>query len=263
MTVTIAVSCQMGGSGKTTTSINLAGALGSENRGRDVLLVDMDPQGAATEGTGFEDRYRADVPSLYEVLTDIDREDEINDIIQSHQEMDVIPAHEQLFGLEQEIQNLPKTEERLEGALDAITHDYDYIVIDTPPHLGPIANNSLVAAGNLVVPVNPVRRSIRALETLFEQVRIIEKHYRDIERLGLVVNDVQYPTDNDTEYMLDWFDDFADKIPIYHVRNRVALKRAWNSGVSIFAHEEECDMEAVYDELAGDIEAKVQEEVSA
>lgn len=256
MTTRIAVSCQMGGSGKTTTTINLGGALAA--RGHDVLLVDADPQGTLTEGTGFADRYHDDNLSLYEVLTDIDQQDQITDLVQIHSEFDVIPANEMMFGVERDLQTAPRTEQRLDGVLDAVD-GYDYILIDTPPHLGPMANNALVAADGLVVPAKAVRRSVRALETLFEQVTVIEKHFSSVERLAMVVNDVAYPTDNDTEEMLEWFDRFSDNVGVYEIRNRVAIKRAWNNGVSLFEHDEECDMEDEYDRLATDVVEQTQE----
>ncbi|WP_227778589.1 ParA family protein [Haladaptatus pallidirubidus] len=261
MSTRIAVSCQMGGSGKTTTSINLAGALGNYNKDFEVLLVDTDPQGTATEGTGFTDVYHSEDVSLYDVLTDIDEQQKVNDLILSHEEFDVLPSHELMFGVERELQSSPKTEERLDGVLDALERSYDYVILDTPPHLGPLTNNALVTADGLVVPAKPVRRSIRALETLFEQVGIIEKHFSSIDRLGMLVNDIQYPVDGDTQEMLDWFTRFEDGLGVYQIRNRVAIKRAWNNGVSIFGHEEECDMEEVYDEFATDIVAGTRQEM--
>lgn len=232
-------------------TISLGGALAEH--GHDVLLIDGDPQGTLTEGTGFADAYHADGVTLFETLTDIDRQDAVNDLITPHTEFDVIPAHEQMFGVERELQTSPRTEQRLDGMLDALDRSYDYILIDTPPHLGPLANNALVAADGVVVPAKAVRRSVRALETLFEQVNVIEKHFSAVKRFGMVVNDVAYPTDNDTEEMLEWFTRFADDIGVYEIRNRVAIKRAWNNGVSIFAHDEDCDMTDEYRRLAADI----------
>lgn len=243
----------MGGAGKTTTSINVSGALA--DRGHEVLLVDLDPQGTATEGTGFSELHNRQGFSLHEVLTDIDQQEDISELLYNHEEFDIIPAHIKMFKTESELQNSPRTEERLQLALSNLETSYDYIIIDCPPHLGPLTNNALIAATNVLIPAPAVRRSVRALETLGEQLSFLEKHYQiDIENLGVVISDVQYPPDGDTEQMLQWFENHFSGVGTYEIRSRVAIKRAWNHGVSIFAHDEECDMQTVYENLAGTID---------
>lgn len=253
---TIACSNQMGGAGKTTTSINVSGALA--DRGYEVLLLDLDPQGTATEGTGFSELHDKQGPSLHEVLTDIDQQPKISELVIKHKEFDIIPAHIKMFKTESELQNSPRTEERLNLALSHLETTYDYVIIDCPPHLGPLTNNALITAQNVLIPAPAVRRSVRALETLGDQLSFLEKHYQiDIKKLGVVISDVQYPLDGDTKQMLQWFDDHFSSVGTYEIRNRVAIKRAWNSGVSIFSHDEECDMKTVYEDLAGAIDQQV------
>jgi chromosome partitioning protein len=252
----IACSNQMGGAGKTTTSINISGALA--DRDREVLLVDLDPQGTATEGTGFTEHYNKEGLSLHEMLSDVDQQSNISRLICEHEEFDLIPAHIKMFKTEDELQNSPRTEERLQMALSNLDTEYDYIIVDCPPHLGPFTNNALIAATNVLIPAPAVRRSVRALETLGEQLSYLEKHYEiDITKLGVVISDVQYPLDGDTKQMLQWFENHFDGIGTYEIRNRVAIKRAWNQGLSIFAHDEECDMEDVYENLAGAIDRQI------
>lgn len=252
----IACSNQMGGAGKTTTSINVSGALA--NRGHDVLLVDLDPQGTATEGTGFSELHNKQGLSLHEVLSDVDQQSDISELIYEHEEFDLIPAHIKMFKTENELQNSPRTEERLQMALSNLDAEYDYIIVDCPPHLGPLTNNALIAATNVLIPAPAVRRSVRALETLGEQLSYLEKHYQiDIAKLGVVISDVQYPPDGDTKQMLQWFEDHFNGVGTYEVRSRVAIKRAWNQGVSIFAHNEDCDMQTVYENLAGAIDQQI------
>jgi len=249
----IAVSNQKGGVGKTALSINIAGALNAA--GHDVLLTDLDPQGHATEGLGFNDEYESDEPHLGTVLADIDEIDKVNEIVHEHEEMDVLPANLGMFTLETDLTGSMRSRERLEMAFDALSTTYDYIIIDCPPSLGHLTDNALLATQNVLIPALAEGTSIRALEILFDQVDSLEDGYGvDIEYLGLIANRVEQ--DGEAEDMMEWFrDTLGDRMPIWEVRKRVALKRAWNNGVSIYEHDEECDMLAVFDEVAAHLEA--------
>ena len=252
MTLRIACSNQKGGAGKTTTSINVAGAL--SNRGHDVLLVDLDPQGHLTEGVGLEDTYVKDVTSLFDVLPNLERIDEGDALIREREEFDVIPSHEQMINAEDALSGVPNREKRLEMVFDNLSTNYDFIIVDCPPNLGVLTDNALLATENVLIPAQAKTTSIRALELLFKQVTALENAFAtEIRELGLVANEVG--TDNEAEEMMEWFNDiFADRGPVYEIRKRVALQRAWNAGVSIFEHTEECDMETVYLEIATDLE---------
>ena len=248
----VAISNQKGGAGKTTTAINLAGGLAA--RGHSVLGIDVDPQGHFTEGVGFDELYDADIDSMYNVMTDISNSELINDVIVEGAEFDVIPSHVDMFKLEGELTTARRREERLGMALDALETEYDFVIIDCPPNLGPITDNAILAARNLVIPAPTRSTAIRAMEILFDQIEVLSETYEvTISQLAVVANEVT--TDSEADEMLDWFGDvFGDAVPVYEIRKRVALQRAWNNGVSIFEHEEECDMEAVYDDLAAHIE---------
>jgi chromosome partitioning protein len=251
MTTNIAVSNQKGGAGKTTTSINVAGAL--NQLGHDVLLVDLDPQGHATEGVGFEAEYDTDSTSFYDVLPNLDILDETDRLIHEHHEMDVIPSHQNMINIEDALAGVPNRENRLKMALDSVD-DYEYIIIDCPPNLGVLTDNALLACENVLIPAQSKTTSIRALELLFKQINALEAAFgTNIREVGLVANEVG--TDNEAEEMMEWFRDvFDDRAPVWEVRKRVALQRAWNTGVSIFEHEEDCDMEEVYLEIAETLE---------
>ena len=251
MTLRIAVSNQKGGAGKTTTAINVAGAL--NERGHRVLLVDLDPQGHATEGLGLEDLYDEDILSLYDVLIDIGESDSFPDLVREHEEMDVVPAHVDMFKLEGELTTARRREERLGMALDSVGEEYDYVIVDCPPNLGPLVDNALLACRNVIIPAPTRSTAIRAFEILFDQIDILKETFDiDIVPLAIVANEAT--TDSESDEMLDWFADVAGDLPVFEVRKRVALQRAWNAGVSIFAHDEECDMTAVYLDLAAYLE---------
>ncbi|MDB2294447.1 ParA family protein [Halorubrum ezzemoulense] len=244
----LGVTNQKGGAGKTTTTLNVAGAL--NQRGHDVLVIDLDPQGHATEGLGFEDLYDdSDRDSLFDVLPDLDRMGDLEQLAVEHQEVDVVPSHERMINAEDELANVMKREERLDMLFNESDADqrWDYILVDCPPNLGVLTDNAIVATGNVLIPAQAKSTSIRAIELLFKQLRSIESAFGDVDEVGLVANEVG--VDGEAEEMMEWFKDiFEDRenCEVFEIRKRVALQRAWNAGVSIFEHEEDCDMEEVY-----------------
>lgn len=254
MTETLAVSNQAGGVGKTTTSINVAGAL--NDAGSDVLLVDADPQGTATEGVGMRDLYDQKIPSLHQVLTEPSRTDEINDIVREHAEFDVIPANKAMDALKDVlVTQVANSEMRLNIALQQLETDYDFVLIDCPPDLSQILDNALLAAENVLLPVEPTRRSIRAVQKMTEEIDYLETSFpgqvESITIRGIVVNAIEATPNNDTKEMLAFFHD--SPYPVFEVPDRVAIRRAWNNGVSIFQHDDPAqvtDARAAYREIA-------------
>ncbi|ODR81805.1 chromosome partitioning protein ParA [Haladaptatus sp. W1] len=250
-TAKIAVSNQKGGVGKTTVAINVAGAL--NQRGHDVLFVDLDPQGNATEGLGLEAEYEAQPPTLFDVLTDHEEREDVDSLIVSHEEMDVLPSNIDMTSVEPELTMAMRGRERLTQVLDALDTDYDVIIIDCPPYLGNLTDNALLAAGNVLIPALAESTSKRALEILFDQMEVLEAEYdTQIRDLGLVANRVE--TTNEADAMLTWFDEVFTDIPVWEVRKRVTLQRAFSAGCSLFEVEEECDMTAVFLTIAEDLE---------
>lgn len=248
----IAVSNQKGGVGKTTVTINVAGALAE--RGHDVLVVDLDPQGHATEGLGFYDVYDADPPHLGSVLADLDADAHLGDLVLDHAEFDVIPSNVDMFTLGNDLTGAMRSRERLSMALDDLDSDHDFLLVDCPPSLGHLTDNALLACRHVLIPALAEGTSIRALEILYDQIDSLEAGYEvDIEELGLVANRVEH--DGEADEMMRYFEDtFEGRMPVWEVRKRVTLKRAHANGVSIFHHEEDSDMEAVFLEIAAHLE---------
>lgn len=255
----ISVINQKGGVGKTTVAVNLAGAL--NQRGHDVLFVDVDPQGNATDSICPDRVYDELSPNLHDVLVEIDGKHLINEVVVEHSEMDVVPSHVDMFRTENDISGEIRSRERLSLALDELEGSYDYVVIDCPPNLSLLTDNAIMASRNVLIPLLPESSSVGALEILFDQITTIENGFGiEVEELGLVINRI----DNDgvAKSMIEWFEEaFGDSLPVYRVRRRVALKRAWDNGDSIFRHGEDCDMSSVFMEVAGDVEGAEEKEV--
>lgn len=264
----IAVANQKGGVGKSTLAANISGAL--NEREHNVLLIDADPQGHLTSGVGLDEAYDDQPPSLYDATLsprDFDPTEgkyTLDEIINTtHPEFDVIPSNIDMFSLEQDLVTSMRGRERLSQLLNFLDHDYDFIIIDTPPSLGHITDNVLLATQNLLIPVEAEDTSIRALELLNDQIDTLEYEY-DVKILeqAVVANKVSYPLDKEQKGMMDWFEKTYDGIcPVFEIRERVAIKRAWNNGVSIFEHDEDCDQEETLLETAEALESVGAQEV--
>ncbi|RYJ19443.1 ParA family protein [Halogeometricum borinquense] len=249
----LGITNQKGGVAKTTNTINIAGALA--DRGLDVLAIDADPQGYLTHRLGFEDAYLSDDESFYDAFT-APADYNIRDLAIPHAEFDILPSNIDMFHLEQDlIAAGMRPRLRLKSLLDDVD-EWDVAVIDAPPSLGPINDNVVLACERLLVPVEADASSQLAVNHLLRQLDTLEANYEttiDIE--GIVVSNVDYPLDNEQRDAMDWFDGrFGEHVPVWAVRRRVAIKRAMDSGQSLFGEgAEECDMRDVYATIAAEV----------
>lgn len=179
----IAIANQKGGVGKTTTTVNLAAALGVLEK--KVLLVDADPQANATSGLGIE--VEGVQNGTYQVLEHTVSAKEA--VMKTNSpNLDIIPAHIDLVAIEIELVDKKNRETMLKGALEEVRNDYDFIMIDCAPSLGLITINALTACDSVIIPIQCEYYALEGLGKLLNTIKSIQNiHNSDLEIEGLLL----------------------------------------------------------------------------
>ncbi|MFD2616573.1 ParA family protein [Terrilactibacillus laevilacticus] len=249
MSKILAIANQKGGVGKTTTSVNLSACLAYI--GQRVLLVDIDPQGNATSGVGVD---KGDIDEcVYDVLVeDIEAKDVI--VKTEIEKLDIIPSTIQLAGAEIELVPTISREIRLKRALEKVSDQYDYIIIDCPPSLGLLTINALTAANAVIIPVQCEYYALEGLSQLLNTVRLVQKHLNHqlaIEGVLLTMLDAR------TNLGLQVIDEvkkyFRDKVYSTIIPRNVRLGEAPSHGKPIIIYDAKSKGAEVYLELAKEV----------
>lgn len=237
--VTIAMSMQKGGTGKTFTSLNVAGGLNA--RGFNVLLVDLDPQGSLTANVGAREIYEdIDQESLDEILLDMDKWESINDIIISeHDEFDLIPANMSFKGNKNPLGSSSGAEKRLKLAMEKIEENYHFVICDCPPDLSVYSKNAVTVDGNIIAPIKPRSEIVYSLEDLWKSYDMLSQmHDIDLEYLAYPLHYISNKMTKEIQKTIEWVENKDKASPLVKVDDRAAFDRAkWENG-SIYKHEE-------------------------
>lgn len=257
-TYVTAVTNQKGGVGKTATTINVGGALAAA--GRNVLLVDLDPQGHLTDGLKLDQAPIGDgKANLYRSLVG-EYTGSVADLIAPHSapagRLDVIPNSIEMFMAARDVDKARAREHRLGRLLTAVRGIYDHVLIDAPPSLDVLTDNALTAADGVLIPVQAEDSSLKALRLLLSQIASVDADLRDtpLHIHGLVVNLLRRPPSTLARSVLEEYATL-DGLPVVGtVPLSVTVTEAWRYGRTVVDYAPESEHAAAYRTLATVVE---------
>jgi len=245
----LAIANQKGGVGKTTTAVNLSTALAAV--GRNVLMVDLDPQGNGSIGFGF-DRAQVQIGS-YEVL--------IGEVLIGSAIKDtgipglfLVPASEDLSGAEIELVDTNRREYRLKDAFSSLGEDLDYVIVDCPPTLGLITLNALTAADGILVPLQCEYLALEGLSQLVQTIERVKNTFNSSLALqGIVLT--MFDSRNNLSGLVsnDVREFFGDTVYKTVIPRNVRVSEAPSHGKPVLLYDLNCPGAQAYVHLAGEV----------
>ncbi|MBU4334848.1 MAG: AAA family ATPase, partial [Candidatus Omnitrophica bacterium] len=249
MSKIISICNQKGGTGKTTTTVNLASSLAE--LGKKILIVDSDPQGNATSGVGVNknelDR------SVYDLLLN---KETAKDVIlnTAFPNLDIIPCNINLTGAEIELVGVFSRETRLKRALDEVKNGYDFIFIDSPPSLGLLTLNSLVASDSILIPIQCEFYALEGVSQLVNTIRLIKESLNaELTIEGVLLTMADYRTNLTAEVIGEIKEYFKEKVYKAVIPRNIRLSEAPSHGNPINYYEKSSVGAIKYMELAKEL----------
>lgn len=245
----IAVCNQKGGTGKTTTAVNLSAALAE--LGKKVLIVDSDPQGNSTSGVGVNKNELK--VTLYEVLLNKNLASEVivHDVFPR---LDILPCNIGLTGADIELVSALSRETRLKKSLNEIHEKYDYILIDSPPSLSLLTLNSLVASGSIIIPIQCEFYALEGVSQLMNTISLIREGLNPGLKIeGVLLTMADFRTNLTEEVIKEIQGYFSEKVYKAIIPRNIRLSEAPSHGKPITVYDSTSIGAAKYRELAKEV----------
>ncbi|HLV08947.1 MAG TPA: AAA family ATPase [Halanaerobiales bacterium] len=248
----LAIVNQKGGVGKSTTAVNLGACLAE--RDKNVILIDVDPQGNATSGLGFE-KNKLEY-SIYDILIgDEDNEDKIafSEVIKETEidNFKVLPANIDLAGAEIELVSMISRESRLKKIVNNIKEDYDFILFDCPPSLGLLTLNALTAADGILVPIQCEYYALEGLGQLIKTINLVQRNLNpELEIAGVLLTMYDARTNLSQQVIDEVKNYFGEKVYKTIIPRNVRLSEAPSFGQAIITYDSNSKGAKAYRALA-------------
>lgn len=253
---TISLAIQKGGSGKTTTAINLAAAL--QQQGQRVLIVDLDPQANCTQALGFLDE---PVNGMYQLLKSEAAGEEVKTtdaILSTESGVDLMPASLELAMAELELVSVYGRENLLAQLLKPLRAEYDFIFIDCPPAVGMLTVNALVASDFVVLPLQAEFLPLRGVKSFLRTFEKIKKQLRpQLNLLGFILTKYDARKTMNRHVLEQLEEDFTGKVFTTFIRTNIDLAKAQEAGTDIFHFNKRSNGAADYLQLAQELQQRI------